>query len=286
MVDIWQEKFPNLIYVSQEFRGGIDQDIEKVVSLARGRYCWLISADDIMLPESLAHLLISIKNNYDIYLCEHVLCDLEMNKICEYPPFYQAEQPRTFNLGDTNDKRDYFQMARTSEAFFSFMSSPIFKKSIWDKSVFPESFRGTCWIVAGHLLASIPEGVTIHYLARPLLHKRGENDSFSENGVVNRLGIAIKNFQHVGNLIFGKDSTEAKHIRRVLHQDVPLSALMAARYKAFKQPLKEDISVLDHLAELHYQDKNFNNYVSHLLYKYTPMSFVILLQKLRKRIGR
>lgn len=44
-----QRDFPQINYYRQNFRGGIDKDIAKVISLAHGDYCWLFSADDIMM---------------------------------------------------------------------------------------------------------------------------------------------------------------------------------------------------------------------------------------------
>lgn len=73
-----QSECNQLIYYQQGFRGGVDRDIEKVVSLARGKYCWLFSADDVMLPGAVERVLTAIRSNYDVYLCEHLLCTLEM----------------------------------------------------------------------------------------------------------------------------------------------------------------------------------------------------------------
>ena len=96
--------YTQLTYFHQNFRGGIDRDIEKVVSLARGKYCWLFSADDIMLPGAIDKLLEVIKSNDDVYLCEHVLCNFEMEPICNYPPFNNIGRPRLFNLGDVSQR--------------------------------------------------------------------------------------------------------------------------------------------------------------------------------------
>src|SRR5436189_130716 len=57
IVSIRRREYPMLTYHHQDFRGGIDRDIEKVVSLAQGQYCWLFSADDIMLPGAVDKIL-------------------------------------------------------------------------------------------------------------------------------------------------------------------------------------------------------------------------------------
>lgn len=285
-----QRECNQLTYFHQSVRGGIDRDIEKVVSFARGKYCWLFSADDIMLPGAIAKVLEAIKSKDDVYICEHVLCNLKMEPICEYPPFNNFGHSAFFNLGDISQREVYFRLARTSEAFFSFMSGPIFRKEIWDSAKVPESFRDTCWIVAGHLLSMIPKGITVNYLNEKLLHKRGENDSFSDLGVVNRYRIAIESFQHVGNTIFGEHSDEAFHIRRVLQFDIPLRSLLWAKLKTAESPATESIVVLNRIAKIHYADPGVSNWVKFMLYKILPLVALRLVSEfkilLRKRNGK
>lgn len=266
---------PQLSYHYQDFRGGIDRDIEKVVSFSKGEYCWLFSADDIMFPGAIAKVLEAIKSNHDIYLCEHDLCNLEMKSIGSYPPpFKNQGSPKLFDLRDGAQRMDYFRSANTSEAFFSFLAGPIFKKSVWDNANIPASFRSTCWIVAGHLLSMIPNGITIKYLRETLLSKREGNDSFSNGSMVNRNRITIEFFQHVAHSIFGEKSEEAFHIRRVLHRDLPFRSLLMSKMKAAAQPDIEDIGVLDRIVKMHYTGGGLGNRVKYFVYRAAPPIFL------------
>jgi abequosyltransferase len=279
-----QLDFPMLFYHQQGFRGGIDRDIETVISFARGEYCWLISADDILLPGSLEKVLNALNTNYDVYLTEHVLCNLDMQPISPHPPFTRIRTPRLFDLSDAAQRMAYFEEARTSEVFFSFLSSPVFKKTLWDSAKIPDSFRETCWIVAGHLLSCIPKGFTVYYMAQTLLHKRGENDSFADKGRVNRYRIAIETFQYVGNSIFGADSKEAFHIRRVLQVDIPLHYLLLAKLNAAQYPEKEDITVLDRVVALHYLNPGFSTKLKQTVYHLAPVSLLGFLYAIKKAV--
>lgn len=261
-----QKDYPRLIYVYQHCRGGIDRDIEKVVDLAQGRYCWLISADDVMLSCAIDIVLGAIKSKDDVYLCEHDICSLAMKPVCDYPIFTKTTKPRVFDLGDSVQRQEYFRTARTSEAFFSFLSTPIFNKSHWDTVTVPNSFYGSCWIVAGHLLSQVPKGFKVNYLGKKLLHKRAGNDSFSVGGVVNRCRIAIEAFQLISHHIFGEHSVEAFHIRRALQQDIPLRFLLSAKHLAAIDPARENIKVLDRIVEMHYADRNIGNWLKRSLY--------------------
>jgi len=289
VVTIRQKKYKQLTYYYQDFRGGIDRDIEKAVSLAQGTYCWLFSADDIMLSSAIDKLLEAIKSNNDIYICEHVLCNFEMKPIREHPPFIKLSAPRAFDLSDDFQRTEYFRLARTSEAFFSFLAGPIFKKELWDKVSVPESFRGTYWIVAGHLLSAFSEGISVKYLNEIFIHKRGDNDSFSHAGLVNRIKISIENFQHIASITFGKNSKEAFHIRRVLQNDIPLRYLLMAKHRATENPEKESINLLKQLASIHYIDSTFRNKMNIMLFN-AAHPFVlklayILKQMLRKSVN-
>lgn len=285
-----QSECNQLIYYQQGFRGGIDRDIEKVVSLARGKYCWLFSADDVMLPGAVEKVFAAIRSNYDVYLCEHVLCTLDMQPIRKHPPLNKMGHPRLFNFYDVSQRKEYFRLARTSEAFFSFLSGPIFKKEIWDAATsVPESFRDSCWIVAGHLLSMIPRGITLYYLNEILIHKRGDNDSFAEKGMVNRCAIAINGYRKIADTIFGHDSFEAFHIRRSVRNDLTVRHLLNTKFDCMNAKLHEDKIALDQLVAIHYADPPLRNRINLLIYKITPKfiyGYIKILKKVFKKLER
>jgi len=272
VVSQYQNNHDKLIYYKQSFRGGIDRDIEKVVSLANGEYCWIFSADDIMVPNAIKILLEELNTSDDIYICEHTLCNIDMQPIREYPPFNNLNNAAVFDFSDNNQKINYFRLARTSEAFFSFLAGPIFKKDAWDKAnaIIPESFYSTCWIVAGHLLSMFNHGISINYLNQKLILKREGNDSFSNGSRVNRCKIGIANFQHIAHTIFGQNSLQAYEIRRVLQRDVPLRSLLSAKMKAKLNPEIEDINTLNFLVKIHYADPTIKNRFCRFIFNSTP----------------
>lgn len=277
-----QHDFPQIKYHRQEFRGGIDRDIAKVVSLAHGDYCWLFSADDIMMPDAADKVLNYIRSNCDIYLCEEILCNYEMQSMKKHPIFNNITAPEIFYLGDAAQRQRYFSNARTSEAFFSFLSGPIFRRDIWKKTDgIPESFYKTCWGLAGRLLSLIPDGLVVHYLGESLLYKRGvnkqrENDSFIEHGIINRFRISVEGFAHISGTIFGEDSQEALHIRRVLRNEWTLRNLMKIKLLTATSPQQENIETLKMLAAKHYLNAGFWNMCKYALFRLTPILLVKL----------
>ncbi|MFH0948835.1 MAG: glycosyltransferase family A protein [Elusimicrobiota bacterium] len=282
-----QRNFPQIKYHRQEFRGGIDRDIAKVVSLSQGDYCWLFSADDIMILGAVNKMLNSIRSNCDIYLCEQMLCDYDMQHIKEYPIFNNITTPEIFHLGDAVQRQRYFSNARTSEAFFSFLSGPIFRRDVWERAdEIPESFYETCWGLAGRLLSLVPDGLVVHYLGERLLYKRGvnkrgDNNSFREQGAVNRLRMSVEGFAHIAETIFGKDSQETFHIRRVIRNEWPLRSLMFRKMLTATSPQQENIEILKRVAAKHYLNAGIGNLCRYMLFRLMPISFIKLAVSLR-----
>lgn len=279
-----QQKYPKLKYFNQNFRGGIDRDIEKVVSLAQGQYCWLFSADDIMMPGAIEKILQSIQSNCDIYLCEQVLCDYEMHPIKVYPIFDHIFTSEIFDLGNDAQRQRYFSHARTSEAFFSFLSGPIFRIDVWKiGSGIPESFYQTCWGLAGRLLSLVPGGLTVHYLGENLLYKRGGNDSFREHGLVNRLRISVEGLSHIAETIFGKGSQEAFHIRRVIRNEWTLRTIIYIKLLTASTPQSENIKTLNGIVAKHYLNAGIVNICKYSIFRITPAWLLKFLYILKNR---
>lgn len=278
---------PQLKYHRQEFRGGIDRDIAKVISLAQGEYCWLFSADDIMRPGAVNKVLTHVQSAHDIYLCEHTLCDYEMHPIKEHPIFNHITTSEIFDLGNIVQRQRYFREARTSEAFFSFMSCPIFQKALWDKAKgIPESFYETCWALAGRFLSLAPDGLIIHYLGESLLYKRSGNDTFLEHGVVNRLRITVEGFAHISETIFGKESFENHNIKRVLRNERTLPHLLGIKLQVATSPQKDQMNALYNIVFKHYSDVGFVNMCKYVIFRVMPITFLklaLLLKGLLKK---
>lgn len=272
-----QRDFPQIKYYQQGFRGGIDRDIAKVISFAHGDYCWLFSADDIMMSGAVEKVINFIQSNCDIYLCEQILCDYEMHPITEYPIFNHITTPGIFDLGNALQRQIYFSTARTSEAFFSFLSGPIFRRDVWERAEgIPESFYNTCWGLAGRLLSLVPGGLVVHYLGEKLLYKRGGNDSFREKGLVNRVQISVEGFAHIAETIFGKDSQEAFHVRRVIRNEWALRSLMKIKLLTATFPQQENIETLKSLASKHYLNAGVGNMCKYLIFRVTPIPLIKL----------
>jgi abequosyltransferase len=265
----FQAECPNLKYHRFNKKGGIDRDMAKSVELANGEYCWLFSSDDVMRPGSIAKILTQIKHGHDLYLCKHTHCTFDMKYLREHPVL-KADKEVEFNLTKRSDRERYFKLAITTEAFFSFLGGIIIKKSKWDSVPINETFVGSCWGHAARIFELIQKGLTIKYIPESLLDRRGDNDSFADRGVANRYRIAIDGYHKIGDIIFGHNSFEAYHIRRVIRYEFNMQTFLEAKLSCWVNSSFEDKRILDELFRKAYNDRLLLDFIRYPVYYYSP----------------
>lgn len=264
-----QERLPGLRYHRLEKKGGIDRDMAKSVELARGEYVWLFSADDWMGKGALERLLDEVRLGLDLYLCGFTLCDFEMRPRMAHP-ILDAPDGSVYNLGDSRDRKDFFERGLTTSAFFSFMSSLVIRKEKWDSAEMDDTFVGSCWDHVARLFRLIPGGLGVKYLSGSYLLKRDDNDSFSGRGIAHRVGIAVEGYHRLADAFFGKESAEARHIHRVLKNEYPLLNLLYIKSRTSVSRIPGDMEYLDGLVAKLYLDGEPADRVRHRLYRLAP----------------
>jgi abequosyltransferase len=249
----FRSRCPQIEYHRQEARGGIDRDMARSVGLARGQYCWLFSADDIMRPRSIERVVRAIATSRDLYLCKHTNCDFNMKMFGETGILKIANET-TFDLADPAQRLRYFESAETTEAFFSFIGGIIVKREKWNSIPLNEAFVGSCWAHAARMFELIATGLSITYMPETLLDRRGDNDSFSDKGMVNRYRIAIDGYHKLASTFFPSGSREAFHIRRVIRNEFNFAVFVYAVMHCRKDPSRESVSLLNQLIRKAYCD--------------------------------
>jgi abequosyltransferase len=268
VVQGFQERFPALHYHRREQRGGIDRDMALTVELARGRYCWLFSSDDLVKPGAIAQVLEQIRSDADVYLCGLTLCTRDMRPLRDQLVL-DLPAERTFDLALPGDRREYFEHAQTTTAFFSFLGSVIFKKARWDEVPLDEDFVGSCWAHVARMFALIPAGLSVKYLGRSYLWKRSDNDSFMDGGLVRRYAISIDGYHRLARTFFAEDGFEAINIRRVVAAEFHPRPMLYAKMVS-RDGSPEERRLLEHLAREVYRDPSPRNSFNRLAYRLTP----------------
>lgn len=286
VVRAFRERCPALSYHRLERRGGIDRDMAKAVALARGEYCWLFSADDVMRPGVLGAVLGHLRSAHDVYLCGFTLCTLDMKALRDHPILALSED-REFELSDPGQRLRYFALARTTPAFFSFMGSLVFKRFRWEAQRLDERYVGSCWAHVARFLQMLPQGLRVKFLTGSFLYKRLGNDSFMDKGIAHRVAIGVEGYHRLALEFFGQDSPEASHIRRVVRNEYPAMALLARKLECLEQGGKAEAAELDRLAGRVFSDPSFMNWIQRCLYRATPWPLVRsakTLHEMKKRL--
>ena len=225
----YQKKCPTLIYHRQNYKGGIDKDMAKVISLARGQYCWLMSGDDLIKPGALKVILAEINLNNDIYLCNRTECGINMTPFGNRYFLKKNIQSHVFNLHDKSDLARYLSMSISMGALFSYMSSIIFKKSSWDQALDKEFAFGTCYGHAYVLFSLAYRDCFLKYIRQPLVFCRIGNDSFSHQGFIRRVLIDFDGYSKIADKLFVDEPVIKKMFKSVLKKEYSLFRLIKIR---------------------------------------------------------
>lgn len=156
VVAYFQARHPGVLrYEHRSERGGIDRDLAATIACARGEYCWIFCADDVMKPGSIEHVLDHIASGLDVYICGFTLCDRDLRPMKKHP-VAALHADAIFELGDEGQRQRYFALASTTTALFSFASSLIVRRAKWNTRELDEDFVGSCWAHVARFFSIVP----------------------------------------------------------------------------------------------------------------------------------
>lgn len=270
VVGAFAERHPQIRYHRRPERGGIDRDMARTVSLARGEYCWLFGADDLMREGALARMLARLDGCAELLLCGVTYCSFEMEPLREGVVAQIPEETR-FDFSLREQRLSYFSRASTTLAFFSFLGSIVFKRERWDEIGLEERFVGSLFAHVGRLFAMISQGATFDYLPDSYVLTRGGNDSFMDRGIVNRYAKVIDGYHDLAATYFGAGSAEAAHVRRVVRAEFPLWLALEKRYALAREQPKE-LAELRRITRRAYGEEGWRYQLYRKLYDHTPHS--------------
>lgn len=197
IVQEYIEKFKDIRYVRAQVRGGIDLDIDKVISMSSGEYCWLVSADDLIVENGIKKLLAHFETDADIYICSHVT--EENSRVLSKKHLVMSSDLTDAQINTTNPEelKLYLSNIRSSEGYFTFLSTPIFKRRLWINTEVPRATYGSCWIVCAKLFRTVLTGVKIKVINEPLIIKNNSGESQIFKSLIKQLEILVINFKQV-----------------------------------------------------------------------------------------
>ncbi|MEP7361501.1 MAG: glycosyltransferase family 2 protein [Chloroflexota bacterium] len=164
---------PGARYVCEPTNSGVDRDYDKAVGHARGRYCWLMTDDDLLLPGAVARVLAALADDPAL-----LVVNAEVRSI-------DFAIPLQARLLDFAADRDY--PVTHAKAFFEevaahlkFIGAVVVDREAWLGRA-REPYYGTLFIHAGVIFQSPPIGLA-RVLAEPVMVIRYGNAMWTPRG--------------------------------------------------------------------------------------------------------
>lgn len=201
----FQETFARLIFHRREQNIGVDRDLAKAVELAQGDYCWLMSSDDVLTPGAMHRVLNDINLGHDIFLCNRTECDRHLNPVRDKFWLSRKYGDHVFHLSIKYELLEYLNASRSLGALFSYISSIIVCRTKWNEIEYDETFTGSNYAHAFRLFSIARKNGALKYIKEPLVLCRGDNDSFSDKGLVNRVLIDLNGYELLACKLFADD---------------------------------------------------------------------------------
>ena len=219
--------WPAVRYVRQAAKGGIDADMSRSVELAKGEFCWLLSADDALADGALARIRQAFQDGNHIVLCNRVWCDVDLHPISAQSWLDEGSVGGPQDFSRREDLLAYLRKARSLGALFSFMSCIGFRRDAWMQTAAPAAVP--CYTHVGRLFAMARRGSRLLYMLDPLILCRGGMDSFRAGGVAARLLIDLHGYRQLAETLFPGDEPLRSAFLSVMRYEHPLRQWLRAR---------------------------------------------------------
>ena len=219
VVEAIAASWPAVRYFRRESRGGIDRDLALTVELARGDYCWLLSADDALQKGAVYRVMQELDSGCNILLCNRVWCDGELRPIRPESWLSNGGADRVVNLAQAEETGRYLAEAQSLGALFSFMSCIVFRREAWIRAQAETLLVGTHYAHVQRLFEMGRQGGRLRYLAAPLVLCRGGTDSFRAGGLASRMLIDLRGFREVAEVVFPENQALQNAFLAVLRRE-------------------------------------------------------------------
>jgi abequosyltransferase len=155
-----------LRYVRQERNNGFDRDLDRVVELASGEYCWLMADDDLLKPGAVAAVLKTLGQDPSLVIVNVECRDFSMVKVVQ-PRWLGFESNRVY--GPEEMDRLFTDVGEV----LRYYANMVVKRAIWlarDRQKYFDSGFGYLGVI---LQKRLPGGARV--IAEPLMIYRMSN---------------------------------------------------------------------------------------------------------------
>ena len=171
----YRKLFDNFIYEKQTYNRGFDNNILRTVELASSEYCWLLGSDDGLRPNALSDMLGQIDNS-DIYICDRNNMTANFDKSLGVEKMVNTNTGCKYDSSKMNELTNFLNESTPLGGYFSYISTIIIKRSLWNASGRDNLYIGSGYIHVYKLFSMIKSGALIKYINLPLVNNRTGND--------------------------------------------------------------------------------------------------------------
>lgn len=162
----YDRRFDCIRYIRQDTNNGIDRDYDRVVELAFGEYCWLMTDDDLLKPGAIAAVLSTLQRDISLVIVNAEFKNLSMTAVLQ-------ERRLNFSSDRIYGPRDMDRLFVEAGHTLTYIGGAVIKRSLWlarDRM----RYYGTYYIHVGVIFQEPLPGDTV-VLADPLISYRSGN---------------------------------------------------------------------------------------------------------------
>jgi glycosyltransferase involved in cell wall biosynthesis len=137
---------PAVRYVRQATNHGVDRDYDGAVQAARGKYCWLMTDDDILKPGAVAAIRAALQTEPSLVVVNAEVRDALLERVYE-PSRLKIADDRTFAPDQLGE------LFAVAGELLTFIGSVVIRREVWLARQ-RESYYGTLFIHVGVIFQS------------------------------------------------------------------------------------------------------------------------------------
>lgn len=230
-----------ILFSKNDFNVGFDKNILKVVGLSTAKYIWLFGSDDHLIEGSLNKMLYHIeKNESDIYLCNRIECNLDLQPI-KYD-FACKSLKTNFSSSIESDLVEYFNSCTGLLGGFSFISALVFKNEIWSKQNFNDKYNGFVYSHVYMILAMIVKSKSnISLIKEHYIFCRQNDDIIRNEGLVKRILLDVNAYSEFAKYFFINNKKIYEAFVSVVRKEHEIVKFIFVKKNVSKEQWEENI---------------------------------------------
>lgn len=166
VVGAMQAKYPRLVYHREQSNSGVDRDFDKAVRYARGDYCWLMSDDDILVPDAVATVINNLRDDPELVIVNAEIRNKDLSTVL-----------KSNQLGIVEDcefsAQDHQRLFAATANYLSFIGAVVIRRATWLARE-RDPYFGSLFVHMG-VIFQLPALGRSKVIARPLIRIRYGN---------------------------------------------------------------------------------------------------------------